>query len=685
MSNPAMRFFRLRGAARAAAATLVTSTTLLGMTQGDARADVVSGTRSEKLRETSHVVDMELQATQAKLVVKRTVWNGGSRHDQGMFSIEMPRGAVATGLRTLGLKDNRPFWFLGELMEAEAAAAKYRELTGIGGFYPKDPALLSWRSQLHLALQVFPVPPSQPKTVEYTLVMPTHYKGGRYHVGIGRLGTERLPATAAISAANPGDRIYLNGQRVPAGTSVILDKDAPQIAVERRSQPTIDGGLAVIPLAKDRSFVRFHLEAAPKLSAVPKGAYVVVLIDASRSIDEPQSAAMVAAARAYLSHFSDGGKASVLLFDRSVRPAVGKGYAFVSARRAAAELARAPIERRNGSRLDDALVQAEKLLATAPPGAARRVVLLTDLRTRSALNPENENIKGILKSGALLHIGVLRSGFPAITRDDADEWSKVALGTGGVLWRGGASVRREDDTVMAQVFEEWARPIRLHHVKVTFQQGQRPEEIAIDSPILNEGEGIVEMEIQKEGVSKVDFQGELWAQPIKKSILPDDREGDRWAALIFGSNVFHKLKEEEMMELALRGRAVSPVTSYLAIEPGVRPSTEGLDWGGGRGFGRSSDRLAGSVRMGGTGPGRFDHKGYLKDALAAAWGSVCGGSGKKATITLETTRAEVVDVQSVRADGLANTKPGACLENAAWNLALPAEFTSEWTSFTVEL
>ncbi len=34
-----------------------------------------------------------------------------------------------------------------------------------------------------------------------------------------------------------------------------------------------------------------------------------------------------------------------------------------------------------------------------------------------------------------------------------------------------------------------------------------------------------------------------------------------------------------MMVLARHGRAVSPVTSYLAIEPGVRPSTEGLNEG----------------------------------------------------------------------------------------------------------
>lgn len=672
-----MRFFRLRRAAT----TLVTSATLFGMTQGDAQADEVRGTRSEKLRETNHLIDVELAAAQAKLVVKRTVWNGGSRHDQGMFWINVPRGAVATGLRTLGLKDDRPFWFLGELMEAEAAAAKYRELTGIGGFYPKDPALLSWRSKSLLALQVFPVPPKQPKTVEYTLVMPTHYTGGRYQVELGRVGTEELSASAAFSPANSGDKLYLDGKRVPRGTSVLLDKTSREIAIERRFQPQIDGGLAVIPLGKNRSFVRFHLEAAPKLSTVPKGAYVVVLIDASRSIDDKQSAAMVAATRAYLSHFSEDGKASVLLFDREVRPAFRGSDGFVSAKRASAELqrGRAPIERRNGSRLDDALARADKLLASAPAGAARRVVLLTDLRTRSSLSPEHA--KTILKSGALLHIGVIRAGHPEIDRDDADDWSGVALGTGGVLWRGGASVHRDLEPAMARVFEEWARPIRLHHVKVTFQQA-KAEEIAI-SPILDEGEGIVKIDIQKEDVSRVDFRGELWASPLEKSISPDDREGDRWSALIFGSEVFHKLKEDEMMELAIRGRAVSPVTSYLAIEPGVRPSTEGLDWGSGQGFGRSSDGLAG-IRMRGSGMEKFDHNGYLKDALAAAWTS-CGGGGRPATVTLETTRVEVVDVPNVRSDGLANTAPIACLEKATWDLMLPAQFTTEWRSFTVEL
>ena len=64
-----------------------------------------------------------------------------------------------------------------------------------------------------------------------------------------------------------------------------------------------------------------------------------------------------------------------------------------------------------------------------------------------------------------------------------------------------------------------------------------------------------------------------------------------WSALVFGSNVLDELSEPEMMTLAMKGGAVSPVTSYLAIEPGVRPSTEGLDWGTGQGFGSGHGRF----------------------------------------------------------------------------------------------
>ena len=136
---------------------------------------------------------MTLAPGHATLLVQRTVENLGRRHDQADWQIILPATAVATQLRTRGVLDGVPRWFVGELMEAEEAARKYRELTGVGGYYPKDPALLSWRSQGHLALQVFPVPPGERKTISYTLKMPTEYRDGRHELTIPSLGADRSP------------------------------------------------------------------------------------------------------------------------------------------------------------------------------------------------------------------------------------------------------------------------------------------------------------------------------------------------------------------------------------------------------------------------------------------------------------------------------------------------------------
>src|SRR5205085_1665554 len=100
-----------------------------------------------------HTIEVRIEPGHATLTITRVFENRSAKHDQAMLHMtDFPLGAVATGMRTLGDK-----WFVAELLDAEVAAKKYRELTGIGGYYPKDPALLSWRSQGHLALQVFPI------------------------------------------------------------------------------------------------------------------------------------------------------------------------------------------------------------------------------------------------------------------------------------------------------------------------------------------------------------------------------------------------------------------------------------------------------------------------------------------------------------------------------------------------
>ncbi|MDC3956127.1 vWA domain-containing protein [Polyangium jinanense] len=644
-----------------------------------ASADDVRGLRSDKLVEKTHVVDLRIGHGHADLVVRRTVHNGGPRHDQATFYIDMPSGAVAVGLRTLGTLDGKPHWFDGELLEAEKAAARYRELTGVGGYYPKDPALLSWRSQNLLALQVFPCPPGEDKTIEYTLRLPTQYRDGRHHLDLtAALGTEELPAAATVSPMIAGEALFVGDTRQKAPAQISL-KEAVDLSVAPASEKPVEGALASVGFGKQKNVVHFHVAAAPALSRVPRGAHVVVLIDASRSLDQEQVEAEVAMTRAYLSHFPDA-RAAVFTFDRAVH-ASKKG--FVSVREALAGLDGSQIVLRNGSHIDEALSRADALLAALPENTPKRILALTDTRTRQELTPER--LRGQLsKSGALLHVGVVDSAFSTtLTRDDTHAWAAMTRPTGGLVWQASMDTADQSDEPR-KVYEELARPKRIDHFQVHAQG--IAQEALVAPEALAEGESFEDLRLSDKQVPFVEVTGELWATPVRRVLVADEAENRRWAGLVFGSNLLHSIEEADMMSLAVMGRAVSPVTSYLAIEPGVRPSTEGIEEfsASGWGFGSSNCRLYGSHRAKPPQISMFDKQAFLKDELSRGL-AACGGAGKKATVGLESTLEEIVSVRATIDGEKAGAKLVTCLEEAAWGIELPGAFASVWQGFTVVL
>src|SRR6185503_15854742 len=184
------------------------------------------------------------------------------------------------------------------------------------------------------------------------------------------------------------------------------------------------------------------------------------VLDGSRSVSDTAARAQLIAARAYLGQLPDA-RAEVLVFDREVHPTYGR---FVGVDRAVADLGKLSITRCNGSRLDDALQRADALLAALPAGTPRRILALSDLSTRATLDPAT--LRAIRKSGAILHLGDVSPGTPALERDDDDPWAQPARATGGLLWHAVASEEAGDAAEMKRVYEEWARPLRVDHVKV---------------------------------------------------------------------------------------------------------------------------------------------------------------------------------------------------------------------------
>jgi hypothetical protein len=649
-----------------------------------AAADTVSALRSTELVERAHTVTVALGHGHARLTVRRTVFNGGARHDQATYHLDVPGSAVAIALRTRGMVDGAPRWYPAALLEAEAAAAKYKELTGVGGYYPKDPALLSWRHPGELALQVFPVAPQEEKMVEYTLLVPTSYVGGRDQLDLGVTGLEGHPASVTVEPEDAGDRVHTGDRTLAPGAAVVPTAEAPVTLSLERAPGTrrVDGALAVVPLGPERVILRQRLETAARLAEVPRGARVVVLIDASRSLSKEEVAAEVAAARAYVSHFADA-QVETLLFDRHVTSVNG---GFVPAAEALARLDRLTVTRHNGSRVDDALARAGALLAAQPGHAPRRVVALTDARTRAGLTPER--LRALATStGAVVHIGLIDTGSALLQREDGHPWDKVTRPTGGLVWSARASAGAEAE--MRACYEEWARPRHVDKVRVSV-----PGLAAADFGYperLDEGQGWEDTRLVKRQVGWLKIEGELWSTPVSTTLVPDAGEARVTAALVFGNDrLASALTEREMGTLARLGHAVSPVTSLLAVEPGVRPSTEGIEegnmWGDeiGESFGAAGLGLNG-FGEGGGGPGLDpDRKAWLRGALASGY-KACGGGERHARVTFETTSLEVVDVTRVSVAGDADGKVGRCLEETAWGVELPPSFVEPHEVITVDL
>jgi hypothetical protein len=140
----------------------------------------------------------------------------------------------------------------------------------------------------------------------------------------------------------------------------------------------------------------------------------------------------------------------------------------------------------------------------------------------------------------------------------------------------------------------------------------------------------------------------------------------------------HDLSEEQQFRLAMLGGAVSPVTSYLAIEPGVRPSTAGFEAGG---LGLSGVGEGGGGRGQGIGLARVsrpDIKALLKDGADACVALHKPAPGWSVALAIDTTLDEVVDVTTTSQGDVAR-----CMVEAAWSLRLPDGFDEARDRFDV--
>jgi subtilisin-like proprotein convertase family protein len=445
--------------------------------------------------------------------------------------------------------------------------------------------------------------------------------------------------------------------------------DSPDGAGERMAMvsldaPRIQGGvgrLGRVVAGPDHQLTSLAVDIAPKLSELPKEAAVVFVLDASISIGADAIEAQLRTIQAYMGHVPDA-RAEIVVVRRVAAPLFG---AFVPSGELEARLSSAReaglLEAGNGSALDEGAALAAKLLKAER--GVKRIVLFSDLLARPSLTTAMgvETLAGLGKD-VVVHLIAPEANedVPSLERDDTEAWSALATRHGGIFARLRGLGGEEAPKGLGAVVLGLVRPLQIDGVVVeglALSEGAR-EELPNS---LREGEGLRYFGWVKSAPQRVVVRGKLWSAPFKVSINATDAESRLAAAFIFARDEFQDLSREEQLKVAFYGRVVSPVTSYLAIEPGVRPSFAGLDrmsgmGMGGRGFG------AGGMSGGG-------HSVSSQDLLDGAWRR-CDGERLKThpiTITVHTTRREIVDVESAqRAEPLVQ-----CLIEEIWALALP--------------
>lgn len=656
----------------------------------EARGDELTGTRGGEMLEKAHSVELRVDRGYATMVVRRTVHNPTESPDEAVYELWLPAAAVATGLRVRG--GSR--WWGGRSLDAQVASDRYHALTDVDERRALDAhagpvALLAWRDESsmtwrspELELRVFPVGAGRTRTVEYTFEMPMTWSGGRWRLPLESIGADE-PAVMSVRSVVEGDRLFLGDEEVSQGHRLVLD-DNFDLALAPRVRAVATLELATLPTGGDDMFVHYRVSLGDELMPAPRGARVVIALDASRSLAPTTDDTQRQAALAYLTQLRAqrlGARVLLLAFDRRVRT-LGDGW--LTADGAIKTLAAAPLDLDNGSDVALALREAGRRLADAPAGAPRRVLVLTDFMTASSASLEQAEAAAA-STGAIVHLADVEDRRPALQRDDEHAWASVAARTTGVVWRAAtpSSVDAEVRAEAAEVFAEWVRPVRVDALTLSLGHLER------EPGALDAGESHEERVLVDGPVDVLTVRGSLWNIPFVRTTRRSASLSRRWAALLFGDPLFGQLEVRERAYLAARSGAVTEFTSLLAASPEAAPTSAGIrrerpvlgvglvGKGGGGGTG-SGDGRAPVDRF----SGRLDRAAWLQRELTDRW-HACGGAGRGARLELETTREELVDF-SLASPGPTRVALIVCMREATWGLWLPAsDFFEERARWSV--
>ena len=471
-----------------------------------------------------------------------------------------------------------------------------------------------------------------------------------------------------------GWSIELNGRRVASKDppkflpDAVSGGDRGMATVSVKAPPidTVATRLGSVPAAQSQEFFRLEIDTAPQLRPLPKKLSVVFVLDASHSQGTLRS--QVALAESFLSHVPDA-RFEIVAVRRKAERVFGK---FV----AAGQIGKLDVwpALGNGSALDEGIKLAAKIMRRRRGN--KTVVLLSDNLLRPSWN-NSLALDAMQRMTATTHVVLPHGGSRSVVdrRDDKHALAPIAKKAGGVLLHIDNIGDREK--ALDAIALGLVRPIRIDNFRI---EGVK---LAAALPSrLEEGDGFREMQQMGKAPKRVIIHGNIWAKPFRREVAATLAFSKATAAFVFSHDMHGSLDDEAQFRLAMTGRAVSPVTSYLAVEPGTRPSTEGLAWGlsgvgeggGGRGEG------IGLGRVGTIGRPPFVLKDALEKGVAQCVKAHKPAKGWSVDLTAHLTFHEIVDIEAP------SSTFAQCLAEALWAIDLPHEdFKKERETLPVSL
>ncbi|MFN0253659.1 MAG: proprotein convertase P-domain-containing protein [Kofleriaceae bacterium] len=460
---------------------------------------------------------------------------------------------------------------------------------------------------------------------------------------------------------------------VPDAPESASDAGVATISIAPPAIATWQARLGRAVASSKRAFSRLEIDVAPQLVPLPKKAQVVFVVDASHSASEDGLRAQLDVIAAYMAHVPDA-DVEIVAYRRHASRVFGRFVAARDFRDAfAVAKARGAFAPGNGSALEEgARAAAAALVDRRGP---RRMVIMTDEMTRTALTPViAQAALAKLPADAIVHVVVPKpdgSDRPALHRRDDAPFAPLATRHHGIY----VDVEGLPAATLKSLIPvalELVRPTRIENVAVPG--------FVLDTNTLHEGDGLRLMHDVPDAPRTLTITGYLWSDPIKKTLTANPTFSIQTAGFVFGGDMHHSLTEAEQYTLAMYGKAVSPVTSYVAWEPGARPSVIGLGEGWGTiGSGRYGTLGHGS---GGGGYGRITPDFTRLIDVQSCVKAVQPKGAWSVTLDIETTVHEIVDVVT------ATTKDAmaTCLVENTWSLALDrAQFPFAREQFRVEL